>query len=51
MLTGNLITIDQAHQSAVTDVIHFSPEVLLSSSQDGTIKVWKIQGNNAILDQ
>lgn len=51
MLSGALISIEQAHQSHVTDVLHFSPEIVLSSSKDGTIRVWKIQGTTASLDQ
>jgi WD40 repeat protein len=44
MMTGVLITIEEAHQGNVTDVIHFSNEILLSGSKDGSIRVWKIAG-------
>ena len=35
----------------MTEVIHFSNDIVLSSSKDGTIKVWKIEGANAIMDK
>ena len=46
-----MITIEEAHLSHVTDVVHFSNDIVLSSSKDGTIRVWKIQGTTATLDQ
>ena len=45
ILTGVIITINEAHQAHVTEVIHFSNDIVLSSSKDGTIKVWKIEEN------
>jgi hypothetical protein len=50
MLANSLITIEEAHSSAVTEVIHFNNNLVLSSSKDGYIKVWKIEGNMASID-
>ena len=51
MLNDLLLTIDEAHQGPVTDVIHFSPNILLSSSKDGFIKVWNVNGSIVTLDK
>jgi WD40 repeat protein len=51
MLNDLLLMIDEAHQSHVTEVIHFTPNILLSSSKDGFIKVWNVNGNTISLDK
>lgn len=42
MVTNTTITIEEAHASPVTEVIHFNSTILLSSSKDGYIKIWNI---------
>jgi hypothetical protein len=51
ILTGNLFTIQEAHIGAVTGVVHFNPQIILTCARDGLIKVWKVEGNNTTLDQ
>lgn len=51
MLNDVLLTIEEAHQAHVTEVIHFTPNILLSSSKDGFIKVWNVSGNTVTLDK
>lgn len=43
--------IENAHQKMVTGIIHLNPQLLMSSSTDGTIKVWKKEGENIELDK
>lgn len=51
MLNDILLTIGEAHQGHITDVIHFTPNILLSSSKDGQIRVWNVSGNTVTLDK
>lgn len=47
-------TCEGAHQRKVTDMIEHiinGEKFILSSSQDGTIKVWKIEGVNLIFNK
>ena len=34
-----------AHQGSVTGLAHFSPEILLSTSMTGELKVWAVNGD------
>lgn len=51
MLNDVLLTIEEAHQAHVTEVIHFAPNIILSASKDGFIKVWNVSGNTVTLDK
>lgn len=35
-----------AHQGKVTGLAHFSPDILLSTSMTGELKVWAVTGDN-----
>lgn len=51
ILTKEVKLIENAHQKDVTGLIHFNDNYLLSSSLDGTIKLWKKEGDNFLLDK
>lgn len=51
MLNDVLLTIEEAHQGYVTEVIHFTANILLSASKDGFIKVWNVNGKEVTLDK
>lgn len=54
-LTGVRITVDNAHKLKVTGIVQIfdnnNQPLVLSSSLDGTIKVWKIEGDKLVLNK
>lgn len=51
--TNQRITVDNAHKLKVTGIVHIgdlgNQPIVLSSSMEGTIKAWKIEGDKMVL--
>lgn len=54
MTTNQRVTVDNAHKLKVTGIVHIkgadNQTIVLSSCTEGTIKVWKIQGDKLVLN-
>lgn len=51
ILNQKVQVVENAHQKNVTGIIHFNSSLMLSSSIDGTIKVWKNEGDKLTLQK
>ncbi len=48
--TQKTFVIADAHAKKITDAVHISPEVMITTSLDGVLKTWKLAGDTYVYD-